>query len=155
LYSLLPALRTCNILNHILRQKEKNGSQEQLKLTREAQPMSSSGGQVYHPAKLMRRIQNRVADVGLSARKADVFVRFGMFIVRLAFGQVGVIVVLMHDHDRWRAVNDSPAFLACFVDHPVIPACATDGKVREIGITGIGKKEEVASCRTVKLVPVF
>lgn len=100
----------------------------------------------------MRRIENRIADVCLSAREADVLVCFGMFVMGLAFGQVAVIVILVDDHDRRRAVNHRPTFLAGFVDHPVVPACATDGEGGDFVESGKWKEKEVASCGTVKLV---
>ena len=65
---------------------------------------------------------------------------------------MAVIVVLMHDHDRRRAVDHRPFFLAGLVDHPVVPAGAADGEIRDVGIAGSGEEEEVASCGTMKLV---
>src|SRR5690349_15275418 len=98
----------------------------------------------------MCRIQNRITNVSFSACQTDIFVGIRMFVMRLPAGQVAVIVVLMDDHDRWGAVDDSPFFLTRLVDHPVVPTGATDGEVRNIGVTGTRKQEKVTSSRAMK-----
>ena len=68
----------------------------------------------------------------------------------LALRQMAVIVVLMNDHDRRRAVNDRPIFFAGFVDHPIIPTGSADTKVRDVGIAGLWKEEKIASGGTME-----
>jgi len=68
----------------------------------------------------------------------------------LAIWQMGVIMVLMYDHDGWRAVNHRPAFVASLVDHPIIPAGAADGEIGDVGVAGLGEEEKVRACGTVK-----
>ncbi len=65
-------------------------------------------------------------------------------------GEMTVIMVLMHDHDRGRAVDHSPFFLARLVDHPVVPAGATDGEVWEVSVAGSGEEEKVRACGTME-----
>src|SRR5271157_80844 len=99
----------------------------------------------------MRRIQNRITNVGLSACQTDVLVRVGMLVMRLRIGQMRVIVVLMHNYHRRRAINHGPFLLVRSEDHPVVPARATDGEVGNIFITRFWEKKKIASCRTMKL----
>src|SRR5688572_12127812 len=61
-----------------------------------------------------------------------------------------VIMVLMNDHDRRRAIDHEPFFLAGSVDHPVVPACAADGEIRNVCVTGLWKKEKIASRGTME-----
>ena len=68
-----------------------------------------------------------------------------MLIMRLAIGQVTVIMVLVDDHDRRRAINYIPSFLARLVNHPVVPASATDGEVGNFALTGLGEEEKIAA----------
>src|SRR5689334_2763597 len=99
-------------------------------------------------------IQDRITDIRFSTCQADIFVGVRMFVMRLSAGQVAVIVVLMDDHDRRGAVDHRPFFLACLVDHPVVPAGPTDGEVWNIDVTGNRKKKKVTSSWTVELTPV-
>ena len=71
--------------------------------------------------------------------------------MRLRAGQVAVIVVLMHDHHRGRAIDHRPIFFARFVDHPVIPTRTPDGEGWDVGIAGSWEEEEIASGGTMKL----
>ena len=71
--------------------------------------------------------------------------------MRLSAGQVRVIMALMHDHHRRRAINHGPFFLARFVDHPIVPTGATDGKVWDFLIAGFREEEKIASRGTMKL----
>jgi len=67
-------------------------------------------------------------------------------------------VVLMHDHDGRCTVNYHPAFCPRFVDHPIVPAYATDRKVGNIKVRRKRKEEEVGACAAVirsGLAPVF
>ena len=93
----------------------------------------------------MSRIQNRVADVRQPTREADVFPRLWMGVMRLCIRQVTVVVVLMHKHDGRRAVNDRPAHPARLVDHPVVPAGATDGEIGNVQVARFGKEEEIGT----------
>src|SRR5687767_441031 len=61
----------------------------------------------------------------------------------------------MNDHDRRRAVDHGPAFPAGLVNHPVVPARATDGKARNIEIASAGEKEEVTAGWLMKLSLCF
>src|SRR5215211_3465873 len=81
-----------------------------------------------------------------STRKADIFVGVGMFVVRLPTRQMAVIKVLMDDHDRGRAIDYHPFFLTRLVDHPVVPASATNGEVGDVDVAGFGEEEEVGAC---------
>jgi hypothetical protein len=100
----------------------------------------------------MRRVQNRVADTGMSARESDIFSRIRVVVMRFAARQMAVIVVLMHDHHRRRAVDHSPIFLTRLVDHPVVPASATDGEMRDVRVAGFWEEEKIAASGTMKLV---
>src|SRR5689334_10161955 len=72
--------------------------------------------------------------------------------MRLCTRQMAVIMILMHDHHRGRAVDHGPAFLACLVDHPIVPARTADDEVGNIDITGPWEQKKIASCGTMKLI---
>src|SRR5512140_2081530 len=73
-----------------------------------------------------------------------------MIIMGPRAGQMTVIVVLVNDCDRWRAVDHGPTFLAGPVDHPVVPSSAADGKVRHVGVTATREDEEITAGRPVQ-----
>src|SRR5258706_12747532 len=102
----------------------------------------------------MCRIQNRVTDVCLSAREANVFVGVGMFIMWLAARQMTVIMVLMHDHHGRCSIDHCPFFGTRFVNHPIIPTRANNDEIRNVRIAEFWKKEEIASSGTMEL-PLF
>ena len=96
-------------------------------------------------------IQDRVAHRSGTAREADILVRLGVLVMRLAARQMTVIVVLVYDHDRGRAIDGRPIFPAGFVDHPVVPAGTADGEIRDVCVTGFREQEEIASSGTMEL----
>ena len=143
-YPSIQAFRACNVFKSIFRQEEEQLPQEQLHLTGETQGCHLWADKCTIP-QLMGCIQNGVAGVCLSTGKADVLIRVGVLVVWFPAGQVAVIVVLMDDHDRRCAVDDGPLFPARSVDHPVIPAGATDGEIGHIGVAGPGEEEKVGA----------
>ena len=98
----------------------------------------------------MGGIQDGVAHCGGTARETDILVRFGMGVMRFATGQMTVIMVLMHDHNRGRAIDHRPIFLASFVNHPVVPTRAADGEFGNVSVARFWEQEEVASGGTVE-----
>src|SRR3972149_3771778 len=72
--SLLPTLRARDPFDHIFRQEEKYPAQEQFHAAHEAQIRHGWAAEPAVFSKLRGRVQNRVADGGLSAGKSDVFV---------------------------------------------------------------------------------
>src|SRR5690349_11323779 len=81
--SLFPSLWSGNFFDHLLREKEKDLSQEQLHATHKAQIRQLRANK-FTICKLVGCIQNRITDVRFPARKPDIFICVRVFIMWLS-----------------------------------------------------------------------
>ncbi len=81
-----------------------------------------------------------------TATQADIRVRLGQAVVRLAVGQVRVIMVLVNHDTGARYIDHRPFLQAGVEEHPIVPAGPANGKLGYIREACSREDEEVTSC---------